>query len=188
MRNLFALMTAFITLPAFAHPGNSTESIGFGFAQGFIHPLGGLDHLLAMVAVGLWSATTARRVWLAPLSFAGLLLIGTLPAIGAIALPLVESMITASVLLLGFLVMARVHLPELACAVLVGSFALFHGAAHGTELGTGIALAGMALATALLHGLGIGGGLLLMKFNLWWQRAVGGCIAFAGAGLAFNLA
>lgn len=179
-----ALLLMLAALPAFAHPGHG-ETIGF-FA-GLAHPFTGLDHLLAMLAVGLWSATTTRRIWLAPLSFASVLLIGALLAVNGLVVPAVEPMIAASVLVLGLLIMAQVRLPEPMSALLVGGFAFFHGAAHGVELGATVALAGMVIATALLHGAGIGAGLLLKARSLWWQRGIGAGIALTGAGLAFNL-
>lgn len=185
VRIVLAMLLTISALPALAHPGHGAETIGF--LAGLAHPFTGLDHLLAMLAVGLWSATTTRRIWRAPLSFAGMLLIGALLAVNGLALPAVEPMIAASVLVLGLLIMARVQLPESVSVLLVGSFALFHGAAHGVELGVNIALAGMMIATALLHGAGIGAGLLLKVRSLWWQRGIGAGIALTGLGLAVNV-
>jgi urease accessory protein len=230
MRTLIALLLALAAFPALAHPGHGAEA--FGFLSGFAHPFTGLDHLLAMLAVGLWSATTAKetlikspvrpelveghkpealnigvligvwfdrlttnglnkcfpkRIWLVPLSFACTLFIGALLAANGFFLPAVEPMIAASVLVLGLLIIARVHLPESISALLVGGFAFFHGAAHGVELGESVALVGMVIATAMLHSAGIGAGLLLKAHSLWWQRVVGGGIALTGANLALNL-
>jgi len=186
MRILFALILAMAALPAYAHPGHGVMT---GFLAGFAHPFSGLDHLLAMIAVGLWSATSARRVWLAPLSFATLLLLGAvLSATGWLILPAQESMIAASVLLLGLLVMTGARLPDTASALLIGGFALFHGAAHGQELESGLALAGMVAATALLHLSGIAIGLQLKTAELMtWRRGIGAGIAMAGAGLVLEL-
>jgi urease accessory protein len=185
MPNFIAILFLFASLPVFAHPGHAEQTISF--MDGFIHPLTGFDHLLAMFAVGLWSATTTRRVWLAPATFAVALLAGALLAQRGLALPAVEPIVAASVFLLGLLVMARSHLSEAATASLVAGFALFHGAAHGQELSAPIALAGMVLATALLHCLGIAVGLLLNSRNVWWQRMAGAGIALAGAGLAVGV-
>lgn len=185
MRKIIASLFLFIALPAFAHSGHAAQTVSF--MDGFIHPLTGFDHVLAMFAVGLWSATTTKRIWLAPLSFAAMLLVGALLAQGGFALPAVEPIVAASVLLLGLLVMARSHFPEVATAALVGSFALFHGAAHGQELSAPTALAGMVLATALLHCLGIAAGSQLKSRSLWWQRIVGAGIALAGTGLVAGL-
>ncbi|HLA36267.1 MAG TPA: HupE/UreJ family protein [Rhodocyclaceae bacterium] len=183
MRNFTALLLLLAALPAYAHSGH-TEA---GFVAGFVHPLTGLDHMLAMFAVGLWSATTARRVWLAPLSFAATLLVGALLAQGGLALPAVEPIVVASVLVLGLLTMTRRRLPEFAAATLVAVFALFHGTAHGQELSAASALAGMVAATALLHSLGIAAGCSLASRSLRWQRAAGVGLTLAGAGLALGL-
>lgn len=185
MRKLIASAGLLVALPAFAHSGHAELTVSF--MDGFIHPFSGLDHVLAMFAVGLWSATTTRRIWLAPLSFAATLLIGALLAQGGLALPAVEPLVAASVLLLGLLVLTRRQFPELATAALVAGFALFHGVTHGQELSATIALAGMVLATALLHGLGIAAGLLIKSRSLWWQRIAGAGIALAGASLTFGL-
>ncbi|CAK0778642.1 urease accessory protein [Gammaproteobacteria bacterium] len=185
MCKLIAFLCLFAALPVFAHPGHAEQTIGF--MTGFIHPLTGLDHLLAMFAVGLWSATTTRRIWPAPVSFAAMLWIGAWLAQGGLALPAIEPIVAASVLLLGLLILTRSHLPESALAALVGAFALFHGAAHGQELSTSIALMGMVLATALLHCFGIAVGLLLRSRKHWWQRIAGAGIALFGASLVVGL-
>lgn len=182
------LMTAVLLLtasPLWAHPGHGEPTMGF--IAGLLHPLTGLDHLLVMIAVGLWSATTSRRILLAPLSFAVMLLVGAVLAQAGLALSAVEPVIVASVLLLGLLVMTRRHFPDWAAAVLVAVFALFHGVAHGQELASPLALGGMVLATALLHGFGIAAGLLLKLHSVWLQRTVGAGIALAGTGLAVGL-
>ena len=186
LRNFLLLPLALVALPAAAHSGHGRETVGF--LAGLAHPFSGFDHLLAMLAVGLWSATTMRRIWLAPLTFAGVLLLGALLAANGLTLPAIEPMIAVSVLVLGLLIMARVRLPESVATALVVAFALFHGAAHGAELGASIALAGMGIATALLHGAGIGAGFWLRMRSRWWQRGIGAGIALTGVGLAFNLA
>lgn len=185
MRTVLALLLALAASSAFAHPGHGGDASGF--TAGFLHPFSGLDHLLAMLAVGLWSATTTKRIWLAPLSFASMLLMGALFAAGGLDLPAVEPMIAASVCVLGLLVMTQANLPDAAAAALVAAFALFHGAAHGHELGASLALTGMVCATALLHAIGIFIGLAFDARNLWWRRGVGAAIAMTGLGLAFNL-
>ena len=184
MRIVIATLLVLAALPVSAHPGHGPDTLGF--VAGFEHPFTGLDHLLAMLAVGLWSATASRRIWLAPLSFVSVLLIGAWLAMNGLVLPAVEPMIAASVLVLGLLVMARVRLPDSLSAVLVGSFALFHGAAHGVEFGTTAALSGMAIATALLHGVGIMAGPLIKTKNSWWLRGIGAGTALIGASLALN--
>lgn len=185
MRYLMTVLLLLTTSPLWAHPGHGESTVGF--MAGLIHPLTGVDHLLAMLAVGIWSATTAQRVWLAPLSFAVMLLVGAVLAQAGLVLPAVEPVIVVSVLLLGLLVMVRRRFPDGAVAALVAGFALFHGVAHGQELAAPLALVGMVLATALLHGCGLAVGLLLKLHSVWWQRTVGAGIALAGVGLATGL-
>lgn len=167
---------------ALAHPGHG-DAAHQGFAQGLLHPFTGLDHLAAMLAVGLWSAGATRRPWLAPAVFVLMLLAGALLAQAGLALPAVEPMIAASLVAAGLLLAAPLRLPLAAGAALMGGFALFHGAAHGQELaGTG-ALAGMVLATALLHGLGLLLGSALARASLWLPRAAGAGVLLLGLGL-----
>jgi urease accessory protein len=185
LRKFLTLTLVLTALPAAAHPGHGNGTIGL--LAGFMHPLTGLDHLLAMFAIGLWSATTTRRAWLALLVFSGALLLGALLAANGLTLPALEPMLAASVLVLGLLLMSRVNLPEAAVAALVASFAWFHGAAHGAELGAGITLAGMMMSTMLLYGAGIAARCWLRMRNQWWQRGIGAGIALTGIGLALNL-
>ena len=171
---------------ALAHVG-ADQGDHHGLLAGFLHPVTGLDHLAAMVAVGLWSATTTRRFWLAPLAFALTLLVGALLAQGGLSLPAIEPMIAASMLVVGLLLAARVRLPEAAGAVLVGAFALFHGAAHGQELSGGTALAGMVLGTALLHMVGIVLGVSLRTRSAWVTRIIGAAVALFGLNMGWSL-
>lgn len=172
---------------ALAHAGHAHHE--HGFAAGFSHPFTGLDHLAAMLAVGLWSALSqrGRAMLLAPLSFASLLLAGALLGAAGLNLPGVEPMVAASVLVLGLVAAARWRLGGGASAALVGGFALFHGLAHGGELQGGAALAGMVAATALLHALGLGLGLKLRALAPAWSRGAGGLIALVGVGLLGRL-
>jgi len=168
------------------------DGAGSGFAAGFAHPFGGIDHLLAMLAVGLWSASSGPRPWLAPLSFAAALIAGAL-ASGTGLVPAVlqqgtEPVIAASVLVLGLLVALTIRLAAPAAAALVGAFAFFHGAAHGVELGTAAAsLAGLAAATALLHGGGMVLGFALRGAHRRWLALVGSGISLAGLALGAAL-
>ncbi|KQU74899.1 MULTISPECIES: HupE/UreJ family protein [unclassified Rhizobacter] len=177
---------------AFAHTGADAgrhhDAIG-ALAAGFSHPFSGLDHLAAMVAVGLWSALGSRRVWLAPLAFGGTLLAGALIGLAGLMLPAVEPMIAASLLVLGLLVATNARLPAAAGAALAAVFALFHGLAHGAELAgptAAFALTGMVAATALLHGAGIGLGLLLRSRSAWLPRVAGSAVALFGIALLVN--
>lgn len=186
-----AALVALMTAPAavMAHPGHEhvVASTAASFASGLLHPPTGLDHLFAMVVLGVWSAMTAKRVWLAPLSFAAVLLLGALLGLGGIALPAIEPMIAASLLVLGLMTAARARLPEVAGAAVAAVFALFHGAAHGGELPVGASampyVAGFMLATVALHCVGIAGGLVLRNTQAWAARVLGGGVALYGAAL-----
>jgi urease accessory protein len=171
---------------ASAHTG-ADAGAHHGFGAGFAHPFTGIDHLLAMLAVGLWSAIAApavdRRMLAWPVAFAAVLLVGALMGAAGVTLPLVEPAIAASVLILGLLVATRARLPLAAGSALVAAFALFHGLAHGGELGGAAALAGMVLATALLHGAGLGLGVLLRTRATWLGRAAGALVGVCGLAL-----
>jgi len=148
---LFALALAAPTL-AWAHPGHD----GGGFLPGFLHPFVGWDHLLAMLAVGVWAAQMGgRALWAVPAAFVAAMALGAGLAFAGIGLPLVEPTVAASVLLLGVLVGATVRLPLAYGAALVGTLALFHGAAHVADAPEAASLLpyalGFLLATAALH-------------------------------------
>lgn len=195
LRQAPLLLIAALPLAAAAHTG-ADAGLHHGFMSGFLHPLTGFDHLGAMVAVGLWSALTARRAWpdllWAPLGFALMLLVGALPGLAGVQVPAVEPMIAASLLVLGLLVVTQRHLPALAAAALVGSFAVFHGVAHGQELagesGAAMTLAGMLAATVLLHAAGIAIGWSLRHANRWVPRLAGAAVAIFGVALLGGLA
>lgn len=185
----FALSIATLATPALAHPG-ADAGLHHGLVAGFMHPLTGLDHLAAMLAVGLWSALLARRsseLLTAPLAFVAMLLIGAALGLAGLQLPAVEPMIAASVLVLGLLVLTQKRLPAAAAAALVGVFAAFHGIAHGHELagesGAALTLLGMVAATALLHAAGIGLGHALRQAPRWLPRLAGGAVALLGLAL-----
>ncbi len=183
---LLSLILLAASRPALAHVGADAGG-HHGLLTGFSHPLTGLDHLAAMLAVGFWSALTTRRVWAAPLAFAGLLLVGALLAQAGIAFPGIEPMIAASMLVAGLLLAAQVRLPEAAGALLVGAFALFHGAAHGQELAGTTALLGMVAGTAVLHLIGMGLGLLLRARAAWLPRLAGAAVALFGMTMGWSL-
>jgi urease accessory protein len=192
---VLALLLTALPLAASAHTGVD-GGLHHGFVTGFLHPLTGADHLAAMVAVGLWSALTARRVWpdllWAPLGFAAMLLAGALAGWAGVQLPAVEPMIAASLLVLGLLVVTQKRLPALAAAALVGVFAVFHGVAHGQELageaGAALTLGGMLAATVLLHAAGIAIGWSLRHANRWVPRVAGAAVALLGVALLGGLA
>lgn len=193
-RLLWALVWA-LPLAAAAHTGVDDHASP-GFPTGFFHPLTGLDHLAAMVSVGLWSALAARRagpelLW-GPLGFAGMLLVGAGLGLRGIPIPAVEPMIAASLLVTGLLVITRWHVPGIAGALLVGVFALFHGLAHGYELADSASavatLAGMFTATVLLHVTGLGLGWALRHSSAWIPRIAGAGVAVFGVTLLAQLA
>lgn len=178
--------------PALAHP---LDAAGAGFAHGFAHPFGGLDHALAMVAVGLWAARLGRpALWLLPLTFVAVMLLGAGLGLAGVAVPSVEAGIAASVLALGALIALDVRpraASRLALAVAaVGLFALLHGHAHGTELPHAADparyMAGFALATLALHGAGIGLGVAMATRRERFVRLAGAGIAAAGVVLVLG--
>jgi urease accessory protein len=170
---------------ALAHPGHAEIA---GFSQGFAHPFGGLDHVLAMIAVGLYAALVGgRALWALPAAFlAAMATGGTLGAAG-IGMPYVEVAIALSVVVLGLAVASRASLPTFAAVSLVGLFAIFHGHAHGAEMvleaGGAAYAAGFLLATALLHGAGLAAGLLSARSAPRLASLAGGAMALAGLAL-----
>lgn len=172
--------------PALAHSGGGLLG---GLASGLLHPISGLDHVVAMVAVGLWGALLgAPAIWLLPLTFPLVMAVGGVGGVLGLPLPLVEAGIAASALVLGLMVALALRPNSWAAALLVGFFALFHGHAHGSELPEAadpLAFAlGFVIATGLLHLAGIALGLLVASTaGRILVRATGAAIALAG--LAF---
>lgn len=163
-RVLLAAALLAMTSPASAHVG---QGLGFSISGGFAHPFLGLDHLAAMVAVGLWSAMAGgKRLWVWPAAFVSAMLVGGYFGHAGVRLPEVEPVIAVSVIALGLLVASGLKAPVALGAALIAVFAIFHGHAHGAEAPAdgwaGYAL-GFALATALLHSIGIGVGIGLQK-------------------------
>jgi urease accessory protein len=188
-----SLTAASLLLPAlvFAHTGADAGHDHGALSSGLLHPFTGLDHLAAMLAVGLWSALAVRPVWLAPAAFVSLLAAGAVAGFSGLAVPAVEPMIAASLLVLGLLIASRRQLPVLLVAALAGGFAFFHGAAHGSELGgTGqwLALAGMLASTALLHGTGILLGQAMATRHRWLSASSGAGVALLGSILLARMA
>lgn len=139
------------------------------FVAGLAHPVSGADHIVAMVAIGLWGVVAGgRALWAWPAAFVTMVLVGFATAISGVQTPLVEPAIAASIVVLGFLVGLAVRAPVWLGAVIAGLFAFFHGHAHGTEaLAAGlqpIAYAtGFSLTTVVLHAVGLGAGLILAR-------------------------
>ena len=182
---------ALFPLLAFAHVGNDggTHHV-LSFTEGLIHPLTGMDHLVAMILVGIWSAMNTRTWWLAPLAFAGLLLVGALTGMAGITVAATEYLVAASLLVVGVMVALRLKLSAVTGALIIGVLAIFHGLAHGAELShSAMALSGMVMATAGLHlvGLGLGYLLTLSTTNRWWAGVIGSGSSLLGIGLLSGL-
>jgi urease accessory protein len=181
-----ALALALILGTAASAQAHTPEAVGAGLAEGFAHPLLGLDHLLAMVAVGLWAAQLGgRALWLVPAGFMSVMAIGGAVPLTGVELPGVEFGILGSLLVLGALVATVSRLPAAPGAALVGFFAVFHGHAHGAEMPEAASAARYALgfvaATGLLHGIGVALGLCLQGAAARWiVRAGGAAVAATG--------
>ena len=167
--------------PALAHSGTGLAG---GFVSGFTHPLGGIDHLLAMVSVGLWGAFLGRPlIILLPVIFPAVMALGGVLGMADVRLPPVEIGIALSVLVLGGMIAGAVRAPVWVACTLVAVFAIFHGYAHGKELPSaadpiGYSV-GFVLATGLLHVAGIGLGLL--------NDRPGGAVVTRGMGVGIAL-
>ena len=172
-----------------AHMGNG--AVG-GFSAGFMHPMLGWDHVIAMVAVGLWGAFLGMpALWVLPVVFPLVMAFGGALGVMGVPLPGVETGIAVSAIALGGMVAGAVRPPIWVAAVIVGSFAIFHGHAHGTELPNAadpVAFSlGFVIATGLLHLCGIAIGLLARwPAGIVAIRAMGGAIALGGFGFLFN--
>jgi urease accessory protein len=165
MHRRLALILPFLLIAttAVAHPHHEHLD-GYGsFMSGLLHPIFGLDHVLAMVAVGLWASLIGgRALFVVPAAFVGVMAVGFLMALGGVDLPFVEPFILASVVVLGLVVALAVPVPVAVGAVVVGFFALFHGHAHGQEMGAATMAAygaGFVISTAALHAAGVAAGL-----------------------------
>lgn len=185
---LTTLIAAFTLVPAvaLAHPGHGDTN---GLISGFIHPISGIDHVLAMVAVGLLAAHLGgRALWLVPLSFIGVMAVGGVLGMAGLEVPLAEVGIGLSVIVLGLVVAFAVSLQTLAAVALVGFFAAFHGYVHGAELPATASefpyAVGFVGATALLLGVGAGLGLLIGRRAV---QAGGGAIAVLGIAVVSGL-
>lgn len=171
-----------------AHPSHEHAS---SFMAGFVHPIGGFDHLLAMLAIGLWAASLGgRALWAIPTAFVITMLVGGVLAVVGFSVPFVEQGIVLSVIVLGALVLFAKRFSKTVCVAIAASFALFHGVAHGMEMplnadGLHYAL-GFVVATAGLHVVGLGFGLWMAKMGTpLVTRMSGSVIATAGLLLAF---
>jgi urease accessory protein len=184
IRTLTVLGVLFFSVSsAFGHPlkGEAT-----GFLSGFRHPISGIDHVLAMVAVGLWGAQLgAPAIWLLPVAFPIVMAMGGMLGLMGVPIPGIEYGIAASAILLGAAVMFEVRPPLAFAALLVGFFAIFHGHAHGAELPPGqdamLYSIGFVIATGCLHAVGIGIGTVhRWSWGQKFLRAAGAMVALGG--------
>lgn len=157
---------------------------GAGFVTGLAHPFTGLDHLLAMIAVGIWAAQMGgSAVWRLPLSFIAMMAVAAAISASGFSFPALEPLIAASVVLLGLMVVFAIRLPVNLSILLVGLLAVFHGYAHGLEIPQASSAilygSGFVLATALLHLTGIGLGRIAYRRHLL-SRLSGSIISLSG--------
>ena len=187
--SLFGMSAA----PAFAHLDPAEHG---SFMAGVSHPLFGIDHILAMVAVGLWASLLGgRAIWLVPTAFVGTMAVGFAAALLAWPLPFVEPVILASVVVIGLMAAVALNVPTALAMLMVGFFAFFHGHAHGGELGAAGAASfgvGFVVSTAALHAAGIALGLGLANLfggatGRLLARLAGGATALGGLWLAAGI-
>lgn len=192
VRGALLVASVLVTEPALAH--TESGAINSGFFSGFAHPIFGWDHVIAMVAVGLWGAFLgAPAIWLLPVVFPLVMAFGGALGILGVPIPAVEAGIAASAVVLGLLIAFKAKPPLWIAGSIVALFAIFHGHAHGTELPAAanpFAFAtGFVLATGLLHLIGIGFGTLVRwPAGTYAVRAGGGAIALAGLAFLFGIA
>jgi urease accessory protein len=187
LRRTASVLLLCAPLVALAHPGHEGDHGGltWDFSSGFGHPLGGLDHLLAMMAVGLWAAQLGGRArWALPAAFLTALAAGAALGANGGVFGGLEQGIAASVLVLGLLVVTAARLPLAAGIILSAVFALFHGVAHGAEMPVDASGAvyglGFLGATALLHAAGLGLGVFAARAPKWVGQAAGAGLMLAG--------
>lgn len=179
---------------ASAHTGVGATG---GFAHGFLHPIGGLDHVLAMVTVGGFAALLGgRAIWLVPAAFVSMMIVGGIMGVSGVGLPFVEAAIALSIVVLGGALAFGRSIPVVLAMALAGLFAVFHGHAHGTEMpvaASGLVYgAGFVLATALLHAAGLGAGLAASRLGgetgARLTRITGAVVAVAGLSILTGIA
>jgi urease accessory protein len=193
IKSLAAAAIVLAPTVAFAHTGVGDPG---GFVHGFGHPISGLDHILAMVMVGVFAwQLGGRALWLVPMAFVGVMAAGGALGIAGTGIPFVETGIALSVVVLGAIVALDVTAPVAVAMGIVGLFAIFHGHAHGSEIpedAGGIAYAaGFMIATAVLHLAGISAGLLIGKAGARYGsvlvRLAGGLTTIAGVALLISI-
>lgn len=189
MRKLLAAAVVLFSTSAFAHTGAGEAS---GFMHGFMHPVGGLDHVLAMIAVGVLAFVIGgRALYALPLSFMVAMLVGGFMGMTGMELPMIEAGIGGSIVVIAGLAALGYAMPVWAYSLIVGFFAIFHGFAHGAEMPVEASgyeyAAGFFLATGLLHLTGIAGAMaaskLLGNAGRTVARVGSGIMALAGVGV-----
>ena len=173
-----------------AHPAHFHGDLGSAAEAGFLHPFTGLDHLLVMVAVGLWAVQIGgRALWLLPCSFVGAMLLGGILGLSGYHLTVIDSGILASIVLLGAALGMAWRPPVWSAALFVGAAGLCHGYAHGSEISAGLIPAvffvGMVSATSLLHAMGVAGGLVFQRNRFLLATRIAGVILLSFALYAF---
>lgn len=195
MQRSSVLMVSLITLvlstsPVLAHTGAGST---LGFSSGFGHPISGLDHVLAMIAVGILAAQQGgNAVWLVPASFLFMMVVGGTMGHWEYSIPYVEIGILGSVIVLGGVIALGRKMPTLIAMAMTGTFALFHGHAHGTEMPADsnsiLYVLGFVIATTILHALGVFAGILYQtktkEYGRAAAKAIGSAISLAGLVLA----
>lgn len=187
---LVAFCVLLLAAPAWAHSDQVTTG---GFLAGYLHPLTGLDHMLAMVAVGMWGATLGRPlIWVLPVAFPLMMVVGGVAGIAGLPLPYVEAGIASSVVVLGLAIAAAWRAPVVVATAIVSVFGLLHGFAHGTELPTAAAPAaysvGFVVSTGLLHLAGIAMGTLKSSARGGiFLRVCGAVIAAVGVWIFYGM-
>jgi len=181
------LLASVSAASALAHPGHGPHDL----AGGLEHPFTGLDHMLAMTAVGLWAAVRGgRALWAWPAAFLTAMLVGYAIGRSGVSMPLAEPAILASIMGLGAMIAANAQVPTALGAALIAAFGLAHGYAHGAEAPAGASLGfplGFALSTATLHLIGLAAGLALVKGRRHALiRILGAGVALGGAALALG--
>jgi len=186
MKSILRISTIlFLSCPAItlAHTGLGEHH----FADGLVHPFLGVDHLMAMVVVGIWGVLNGHRVWVMPVCFITFLGVGAVAGQSGYTAPALETIIAASVVAFGLMLALRLKPGVLTTMSLIGASAYFHGLAHGAELSTGLnVLAGIILGSALLHTLGI---IIAMRFLMKrpeFSQRLGKTVALLGSYLVLS--
>jgi urease accessory protein len=165
---ILSFFSTFLSTNAMAHTGIGDTH---GFVHGFMHPVSGIDHIMAMFAVGLLAANWGgRAIYFLPLSFLAMMTVGGILGLNAVEIPMVELGISLSLVIFGLALALNISLPLIAGMGIIGFFALFHGHAHGSEMPDDISgldyAVGFLIATGVLHAVGISFGLLLPRLSI----------------------